>query len=95
LKQALEEEFPRRRLILVLGIMGDKEILKMVPNLVPLADLLILTRPRMERAASLNSFGMFPLGKTSLEIADVGDALESDGRGGKKTWWWSPVPSIP
>jgi dihydrofolate synthase/folylpolyglutamate synthase len=78
LKQALEEEFPRRRLILVLGIMADKEIPKMMPNLVPLADLLILTRPHMERAASLELLRkhVSPWEKPTLEIADVGGALE-------------------
>jgi dihydrofolate synthase/folylpolyglutamate synthase len=78
LKQALEEEFPRRRLILVLGIMADKEIPKMMPNLVPLADLLILTRPHMERAASLELLRKHasPWKKPTLEIGDVGGALE-------------------
>jgi len=77
LRQALEEEFPRRRLILVLGIMGDKEIPKMMPHLVPLADLLILTRPHMERAASLDLLRKHasPWKKPTLEITDVGGAL--------------------
>lgn len=78
LKKALEEEFPHRRLILVLGIMGDKEIGKMMSNLVPLADLLILTRPDMERAASLEILRKHasPWGKPALEIGDVGGAVE-------------------
>jgi dihydrofolate synthase/folylpolyglutamate synthase len=78
LKQALKEEFPRRRLILVLGIMADKEIPRMMSNLVPLADLLILTRPHMERAASLELLGKHasPWEKSTLEIGDVGGALE-------------------
>jgi folylpolyglutamate synthase/dihydropteroate synthase len=40
------------RLILVLGIMKDKEIDKICQELVPLASKVILTRPRIERAAS-------------------------------------------
>ena len=78
LRQALDEEFPFRRLILVLGIMGDKEIPKMMPNLVPPADLLILTRPHMERAASLELLRKHasPWKKPTLEISDVGGALE-------------------
>lgn len=47
--------YPRRRLIVVLGIMADKDIPRMMADLVPPADLLILTRPKMERAASLLS----------------------------------------
>ena len=43
-------EFPR--LILVLGIMKDKEIGKICQELVPLASRVILTRPQIERAAS-------------------------------------------
>jgi dihydrofolate synthase/folylpolyglutamate synthase len=78
LKKALEEEFPHRRLILVLGIMGDKEIGKMMSNLAPLADLLVLTRPNMERAASLELLRKHasPWKKPALEIGDVGGALE-------------------
>ncbi len=45
LKQALQEEFPRERLVMVLGIMADKEIPKMMSNLVPSADFLFLCRP--------------------------------------------------
>ncbi len=78
LKKALEEEFPHRRLILVLGIMGDKEIGKMMSNLVPLADLLILTRPDMERAASLGLLRKHasPWKKPALVIGHVGGAVE-------------------
>ncbi|MGE5252662.1 MAG: bifunctional folylpolyglutamate synthase/dihydrofolate synthase [Planctomycetaceae bacterium] len=78
LKRALEEEFPRRRLILVMGVMGDKEIPKMMSNLLPLADLLVLTRPNMERAASLELLRKHasPWKKPTLEFADVGVALE-------------------
>jgi len=77
LRQALDQEFPRRRLILVLGIMGDKEIPKMMPYLVPLADLLILTRPHMERAATLELLRKHVSlwKKPTLEITDVGGAL--------------------
>jgi dihydrofolate synthase/folylpolyglutamate synthase len=78
LKRALEEEFPRSRLILVMGIMGDKEIPKMMSNLLPLADLLVLTRPNMDRAASLELLRKHasPWKKPTLEFAEVGAALE-------------------
>jgi dihydrofolate synthase/folylpolyglutamate synthase len=78
LRKVLQKGFPRRRLILVLGIMSDKEILKMMSDLVPLADLLILTRPRMDRAAPLEllraraSFFQKP----TAEIAEVDQALD-------------------
>lgn len=78
LKQALQEEFSRRRLIMVLGIMADKDIHKMMSNLVPMADLLVLCRPRMDRAASLEALrkNASTWGKPTQEVADVGTAVE-------------------
>jgi dihydrofolate synthase/folylpolyglutamate synthase len=77
LRKALQKGFPRHRLILVLGIMADKEISKMMADLVPLADLVILTRPRMERAASLEVLGSqaSPFQKPVVEVALVDQAL--------------------
>lgn len=54
LKKALEGGYPRRRLIVVLGIMADKEIPAMMKDIVPRADLLFLTKAQNERAASLD-----------------------------------------
>ena len=78
LRKALREGFPRRRLILVIGIMADKEIPRMMADLVPLADLVILTRPRMDRAAPLDLLReqAAPFLKPMAEIADVGQALD-------------------
>jgi dihydrofolate synthase/folylpolyglutamate synthase len=77
LKKALQKGFPRRRLIMVLGIMSDKELPKMMADLVPLADLLILTRPRMERAAPLEVLRARAscFKKPTAEIAEVDQAL--------------------
>jgi dihydrofolate synthase/folylpolyglutamate synthase len=77
LRKALQKGFLRHRLILVLGIMADKDIPKMMADLVPLADLVILTRPRMDRAASLEVLGAqaSPFQKPLVEIAEVGQAL--------------------
>jgi dihydrofolate synthase/folylpolyglutamate synthase len=78
LKKALQEEFPHRRLILVLGIMADKDIPRMMSNLIPLADLLILSRPHMDRAASLETLqeNASSWGKPTRAVADVGTAVE-------------------
>jgi len=35
LKKALQEGFPRKRLILVVGIMADKDMAKMLADLIP------------------------------------------------------------
>jgi len=78
LKKALQQGFPRRRLILVMGIMADKEIAKMMADLVPFADLLILTRPHMERAASLEILRgqASPFRKPMAEVPEVAEAVE-------------------
>jgi dihydrofolate synthase/folylpolyglutamate synthase len=52
LRRALQEEFTYDRLILVLGIMADKDLRGMIATLAPLAEHIILTRPRYERAAA-------------------------------------------
>ena len=54
LKKALVAGYPRRRLILILGIMADKDIPAIMADIVPLADLLFLTRADNERSASLD-----------------------------------------
>ncbi|HCX89410.1 MAG: bifunctional folylpolyglutamate synthase/dihydrofolate synthase [Deltaproteobacteria bacterium CG12_big_fil_rev_8_21_14_0_65_43_10] len=44
--------FSFERLFLVLGIMMDKDFKSIISKLVPLADKIVLTRPRMDRSAS-------------------------------------------
>src|SRR3989337_282039 len=53
LKHALQREFNYKRLFLILGIMPDKDIKGIISTLAPIADTVILTRPKTERAASL------------------------------------------
>jgi len=78
LRRAIEEGFLYRRLILVLGIMGDKDIPKMMAHLVPLADRVVLTRPRIDRAATLDVLRAHAssFGKPTVEIAQVRTALQ-------------------
>lgn len=54
LRDALENRFNYKKLFLVLGIMADKDIKGILSKLAPIADMVILTRPRLERAASLD-----------------------------------------
>jgi dihydrofolate synthase/folylpolyglutamate synthase len=54
LRRALQEGFPRRRLILIFGVLDDKDYRAMVRRLFPLADRVILTRPHSERALPLD-----------------------------------------
>lgn len=78
LKEALEKEFPHRRLILVVGMMKDKDTSSVVRSLAPVADRMILTRPRLDRAAPpillKRALGE---GRVKVEmIEDVGEAIQ-------------------
>ncbi|UCG13709.1 MAG: bifunctional folylpolyglutamate synthase/dihydrofolate synthase [Deltaproteobacteria bacterium] len=76
--RALQEEYAYRKLIVVLGIMADKDLRGMLLRLAPLADHIILTKPKYERAAEPESLqevaGSFA-GRTEL-IRPVQEALE-------------------
>lgn len=52
LRQALLQHFVFKKLILVLGIMADKNIKGMMNIIVPIADKVILCTPHLDRAAS-------------------------------------------
>jgi dihydrofolate synthase/folylpolyglutamate synthase len=75
LRRALLEEFTYDRLILVLGIMADKDIGTIVATLAPLAEHVILTRPRYERGAApevlLEAAGSL---RSRMEVIGTGEA---------------------
>jgi len=50
LRQALDTYFPDREIIMVLGMLGDKERARVVAELVPLARQVIITKPNSPRA---------------------------------------------
>ncbi|MGZ3523417.1 MAG: bifunctional folylpolyglutamate synthase/dihydrofolate synthase [Thermodesulfobacteriota bacterium] len=50
LKESLEKEFQFQHLVLLIGIMKDKDIQSILQLLAPLADHIILTRPHTDRA---------------------------------------------
>ncbi|TYP57668.1 bifunctional folylpolyglutamate synthase/dihydrofolate synthase [Thermosediminibacter litoriperuensis] len=50
LKSALLKYFPGKRVILVLGILKDKDYLKMLEEIIPVADAVVATRPDSPRA---------------------------------------------
>ena len=54
LKHTLENDFFYKRIILVLGILADKDIDEMLSTIVPLADIVILTKPKNNRAWNIN-----------------------------------------
>jgi dihydrofolate synthase/folylpolyglutamate synthase len=49
---ALKEEFCYRRLIVIFGVLDDKDYARMLKRLAPIADRLFLTRPEGDRALS-------------------------------------------
>jgi dihydrofolate synthase / folylpolyglutamate synthase len=75
--RALQNDFPRRRLILIFGVLGDKDYRMMARRLFPLADRVILTRPHNERALSpedlRSAAGRFH--KNIEVVENPGDAL--------------------
>lgn len=77
LSGALRNSFPRRRLILIFGVLGDKDYRTMARSLFPLADRVILTRPNSERALApedlQSAVGRFHKGIEVVE--NPGDAL--------------------
>ena len=52
LKESLEKDFEYHHLVLLIGIMKDKDVHSILHSLSPLADHIILTRPGTDRAAS-------------------------------------------
>lgn len=50
LRRALENDFTYRKLILIFGVMGDKNYRMMAKRLFPLADWIVITRPPSERS---------------------------------------------
>ena len=78
LKTALKEIFisKNRNLILVLGILSDKEYGIMLNTISPLASKIILTKPETERAANPELLASFLPNKNVEIIENVGNAIE-------------------
>ena len=77
--QALISDFSYRRLIIVLGLLHDKNYTSMLNRLVPLADTFRLTRPQEERALATEK--LLSLISLSFDghvevIEDSGEALD-------------------
>ncbi len=78
LREALEKNFSFRKLILVFGVLADKDYRRMLRRLVPLADHVILTRPREERALSPGIAARFVrqgTGRRAEVVEESGQAL--------------------
>lgn len=78
LAAALKRDLSYRRLILVLGIMADKDIGGILRRLLPLADVIIFSRPRYERAATPEKLQSLSenLSQETHVITDLGQAIQ-------------------
>jgi len=80
--QAIPDYFNFRRLILVFGIMADKDAPAMMSAILPLADQVIFTRASIPRAADPSALFRIALDRLNFDqkkgevIEDVGSALE-------------------
>jgi dihydrofolate synthase / folylpolyglutamate synthase len=79
LRRALQTDFPHRKLILIFGVLGDKDYPAMARRLFPLADRIMLTRPHSERSLPLDL--LLPVARRfhrNVEwFENPGDALRS------------------
>ncbi len=78
LKESLEKEFEYQHLILLIGIMKDKDIQSMLHLLAPLADHIILTQPHTDRATppSLLKKALGQNGEKAEIVEDLKEAIE-------------------
>ncbi|KPK27943.1 MAG: hypothetical protein AMK69_09580 [Nitrospira bacterium SG8_3] len=78
LAHSIGSEFSYRRLILVIGVMDDKDIGKILKGILPMADYVFYTRPEYYRAASperLMKEGL-TLGNQGSRVPKLCDALD-------------------
>lgn len=78
LKESLQNDFDYRHLILLVGIMKDKDVSSILHLLSPLADHIILTQPKTDRAASpeLLQKALGRNGTKSEVIEDLSKAID-------------------
>jgi dihydrofolate synthase/folylpolyglutamate synthase len=78
LKDSLEKEFQYQHLVLLIGIMKDKDVKSILHLLSPLADHIILTRPHNDRAAppALLKKALGQNGKKAEIIEELKEAID-------------------
>lgn len=79
LAMALNHYFPNKRIIMVLGILKDKEIEKILSELIPLASYIIMTKPDSPRAASPDELLSIAKEKNvdNIAIEDIKQAVQT------------------
>ncbi|TEB07331.1 Folylpolyglutamate synthase [Pelotomaculum schinkii] len=78
LRLALEETFPGRSIVLLIGMLGDKERARVVAELAPLARTVVVTRPNSPRAGNWQELAREAKRYTPevYAIEDIRDALD-------------------
>ena len=74
LSEFFKTHHTEKKKILVFGVMKDKEYKKMLEEIIPLMDLIIITKPDMERALSPDM--LKPYARDAILTQDVKSALE-------------------
>jgi dihydrofolate synthase / folylpolyglutamate synthase len=76
--RSLKKDFSCRRLILIFGALADKDYRRMLEKIVPLAQIIILTQLKTERAVPVNVINetVLKMGRTSLVTENVSQAIE-------------------
>jgi len=80
LRESLKEGFQYRHLVLLIGIMKDKDVHSILHCLSPLADHIVLTRPGTDRAASPDSLRK-ALGRNGKKAEVIEDFRKAIDRG--------------
>jgi len=80
LRESLKKDFQYRHLILLIGIMKDKDVHSILHCLSPLADHIVLTRPGTDRAASPDSLRK-ALGRNGKKAEVIEDFRKAIDRG--------------
>ncbi len=78
LRDSIRQDYNYRRLVLVIGVMEDKDIVHLVRQIVPLSDYVIYTRPAYSRAArpEILMAAAADMGKAGHATPHLNDALE-------------------
>lgn len=79
LSQAVADYFAGRRIILVIGLLGDKDVDAVLTHLVPMASQVVTTTPRSPRALSAAALAqrVRALGATPLSVPEVEPAIDT------------------
>ncbi|MBW6462885.1 MAG: bifunctional folylpolyglutamate synthase/dihydrofolate synthase [Dethiobacteria bacterium] len=81
LAEAFPLYFDYRRLILIFGMLADKDMASMLNTILPIADIVIFTRPLLPRAAEPESVAAYAIEKLGYSkecyiVGHYGEALE-------------------